>query len=84
MLAKLPRDVTGNLNWITVGMRYFIKLKQELACICINVVPNWSVAFLAEPSISLEREIDWKIVVFTPENVEKGSNTIAQSVLDFF
>jgi hypothetical protein len=30
--------------------------------------------FLAESGISLEREIDWSIVVFTPENAEKGNS----------
>ena len=50
--------------------------------ICESSFRNRSVVyFVAEPSISLGREIDWKIVVFTPENVEKGKNVVALAVL---
>ena len=76
MLAKLPRDVSGNLSWITVGMGSFARLKMNLlaSLICECSFLNWSAAcFLAEPNVPLEKEIDWKIITFTPENVEKGN-----------
>ena len=77
MIAEIPKEVTGELKWIKLG-----KTSRHFFPLCASSEVNKTfpfkilrLSFLAESGTSLEKEIVWNVIVFTPENAKQGTTT---------